>query len=146
MVKQNAPLDDNNRAAVLATDPITGETRQVKTTPSGALATGLQEALSRSIDSVVAADAGWNWVKLTASGLVFTGACVFGGYCVLSSTGGAVTVYDNTAASGDTPTADVARAVAAGDQRLLTKPINMTLGAYISISGTATVYALVRAY
>lgn len=105
---------------------------------------GMYETLDSNNDAVSSWEKGWNLTKVTASGVVFTGSCLVGGYLVAASGSGVVTLYDNTAGSGETLGANSA-AVTANTNVFYGKPVIANTGVYFTlVSGTATVYVLTR--
>lgn len=95
-------------------------------------------------DSVSTWEKGLTKTPISASGVVVTGACVYYGYTVESSTSGTAIFYDNTAASGGTVGSAAAVTLTAGTNTILTKGINMSNGVYVAIGGTATINVLTR--
>lgn len=83
-----------------------------------------------------------NRAQLTASGTVQTNGTYYYGYIVTTALGlGAVTIYDNTAASG-TVLDVIPQSSAVGTKNLLPIPIPCTNGIYASFASTGGVLFL----
>lgn len=107
---------------------------------------GVAQQLDQTNDSISAWEKGWTYTKISASGSVVSGTCLFGGYIVEATSSGTLIVYDNTAASGNTIGGSTAITLgAAGTVVTYMKPIIMTTGLYATIGGTsATINFLTR--
>ena len=102
------------------------------------------QQLDSTNDSVSASIKGASYTKLTATGSIVSGACVYYGYTVEVSTGGTLIVYDNTSAAAPTIGSTAAVNLIAGTTNIFPVPIIATTGLYATIGGTATINFLTR--
>lgn len=107
---------------------------------------GVAQQLDQTNDSISAWTKGLTRTKMTASGAVVTGSCLFFGYFCEASVAGTAQFWDNTAASGDTVGGTgTAVALVAGTSVLYPQGIIMTAGLYFTLAGTsATIGVLTR--
>jgi len=105
---------------------------------------GVAQQLDQTNDSISAWIKGATYTKLTASGSVVSGTCVYYGYTVEASTSGTLIAYDNTAASGNTVGGTAAQPLGQGTVNFFPVPIVMTTGLYVTIGGTLTINFLTR--
>lgn len=106
---------------------------------------GWAQQLDQTNDAMSAWVKGATYTKITASTQISASSCVYYGYtCESIGTSGTLTVYDNTAASGNTVSGGTIT-LAVGTF-LLPIPIILNTGCYAAIGGTTpTVNVLTRA-
>lgn len=102
------------------------------------------EQLDSTNDSISAFIKGASYTKLTATGSIVSGACVYYGYTVEVSTSGTLIVYDNTSAAAPTIGSTAAIPLTAGTYNMFPVPIICTTGLFCTIGGTATLNFLTR--
>jgi len=107
---------------------------------------GVGQQLDSTNDSISAWIKGCTYTKVSASGVVVTGTCLFYGYTVEASNTGTAQFFDNTAGSGNTVGGTgTAVTLTAGTNVFFTHPMIMTTGLYFLLAGTsATVNVLTR--
>lgn len=115
---------------------------QVRGNGNGDLSTDMGTRLDRVNDEVAIAPMGVLGMNLTASALVKNGAAVLVGYYLVSTGGGSVKFWNNTAGSGtplmdtQTPT-DLGFYAVGGDYGLAA-----SIGIYCTITGTISIIAV----
>lgn len=82
-----------------------------------------------------------SYVQMTASGIAKSGACQYAGYECITAGGGNITIYHNTAASGDLLLASTALSVGKFERNF---KIDLSIGVYVVLTGTPTVNILVK--
>lgn len=105
---------------------------------------GVGQQLDSTNDSISAFIKGASYTKLTATGSIVSGACVYYGYTVEVSTSGTLIVYDNTSAAAPTIGGTAAQPLVAGTVNIFPVPIICTTGLFCTIAGTATINFLTR--